>query len=118
MVVDNIFYAAHVESLTACLGISLVVERGFMNVSSESDAFQIVSALQRQSIDRSFLGPIVEDTKTLLTQIIREGFTHIYQNANDVAHHIVKLAAHIGTFVSWFEEPLDFIVDILFKDCN
>lgn len=38
MVVDNVFYAAHVEALTACLGISLAVERDFMNVSLESYA--------------------------------------------------------------------------------
>ncbi|VVA34520.1 PREDICTED: LOC18774466 [Prunus dulcis] len=42
MVVDNVSYAAHVEALDARLGISLAVERGFMNVSFESDALKIV----------------------------------------------------------------------------
>ncbi|KAI5344509.1 hypothetical protein L3X38_012386 [Prunus dulcis] len=60
MVVDNVSYAAHVEALAARLGISLAVERGFMNVSFESDALKIV----------------------------------------------------------WFEEPSNFIVELLFEDCN
>lgn len=33
MVVESIFLAARVEALGACMGISLVAERGFMNVS-------------------------------------------------------------------------------------
>lgn len=65
-------------------------------------------------MDRSFL----EETKTLLTQITGEGFTHIRRNVNGVAHCIAKFTAHISTFVSWFEEPLDFIMDLLFEDCN
>lgn len=33
IVVESILLAARVEALGACMGISLVVERGFMNVS-------------------------------------------------------------------------------------
>ncbi|BFG21299.1 hypothetical protein CerSpe_075730 [Prunus speciosa] len=73
-----------------------------------------MSAFQRQSTNRSLL----EETKTLLTQITGEGFTHIRRNANGVAHRIAKFTAHVSTFVSWFEEPPDFIVDLLFEDCN
>lgn len=84
----------------------------------EIDALQIVSSIHSSSTDRSFLRPIVEDTKTMLAQITGEDFTHIRRNANDVAHCIAKFVAHIGNFVSWFEEPPDFIVDLLFEDCK
>lgn len=60
----------------------------------------------------------MENNKTLLTQITGEGFTHICRNANGVAHRVAKFATHIGNFVSWFEKPPDFIVDLLFQDCN
>ncbi|VVA20756.1 PREDICTED: PRUPE_6G082500 [Prunus dulcis] len=44
MLVHNVFSVALVEALAARIGVSLVVDRGFMNVSFESDALQIVSA--------------------------------------------------------------------------
>ncbi|VVA20757.1 PREDICTED: PRUPE_6G203400 [Prunus dulcis] len=37
----------------------------------------------------------MEDTKTLLTQITGEGFTHIHRNANSVAYRVTKFATHI-----------------------
>ncbi|KAI5322097.1 hypothetical protein L3X38_031169 [Prunus dulcis] len=45
MLVHNVFSVALVEALAARIGVSLVVDRGFMNVSFESDALQIVSTL-------------------------------------------------------------------------
>lgn len=118
MSVHNVFSAALVKALATRIGVSLVVDRGFMNVSFESNALQIVSALRSQSMDQSFLGSILEDTKTLLTQITGEGFTHIHRNANSVAYCVTKFATHIGNFVSWFEELPNFIVDLLFEDYN
>ncbi|KAI5332913.1 hypothetical protein L3X38_023042 [Prunus dulcis] len=94
------------------------MERGYQNVVFESDALQIVTALRNHSIDRSVLGPVVEDTKSLLTQITGEGFTHIRRTANGVAHRLARFALHIGGSLYWFEEPPDFISDILYEDCN
>ncbi|CAL2264162.1 unnamed protein product [Prunus armeniaca] len=116
--IPNIFFATLGEALAARMGVSLAVDMGFMNVSFESDALQIVSALRSQSMDQFFLGSIVKDTKTLLTQITREDFTYIHRKGNSVAYHVVKFATDIGNFVSWFEKPLNFIVDLLFEDCN
>ncbi|KAI5350336.1 hypothetical protein L3X38_003227 [Prunus dulcis] len=74
--------------------------------------------ITKLSNDRSVLGPVVEDTKSLLTQITREGFTHIRRTANGVAHRLARFALHIGGSLYWFEEPPDFISDILYEDCN
>lgn len=60
------------------------------------------------------IGPFVEDMKAILSQIIKDGFTHICCIANEVAHRIACFAFHIGTTLTWFEEPLDFLVDVLF----
>ncbi|CAL8118709.1 unnamed protein product [Prunus armeniaca] len=91
------------------------MERGYQNVVFESDALQIVTALQSHSIDRSIIGPVVE---SLLTQITGEGFTHIRRTANDVAHCLAHFALHIGGSLYWFDEPPDLISDVLYKDCN
>lgn len=60
----------------------------------------------------------VASDSNMTTLITRKGCIHIRQNVNGVAHHIAKFAIHIGASVVWFEEPLDFIVDLLFEDCN
>ncbi|KAL6275933.1 hypothetical protein ACE6H2_019534 [Prunus campanulata] len=51
MSVHNVFSAALVEALDARMGVSLAVNRGFMNVSFESDVLQIVLVLRSQSMD-------------------------------------------------------------------
>ncbi|CAL8136957.1 unnamed protein product [Prunus armeniaca] len=84
----------------------------------DSDALQIVTALRSHSIDRSVIGPVVEDTKSLLTQITGEGFTLIRCTTNGVAHRLAQFALHIRGSLYWFEEPPDFISDVLYKDCN
>ncbi|CAL2225193.1 unnamed protein product [Prunus armeniaca] len=67
----------------------------------------IVSTIRSPSVDRSPIGPVVEDTKTLLTHITRDGFTHIRRVANGAAHRLAWYASHIGTTTTWFEEPPD-----------
>lgn len=42
MALDNVFSAAHVEALVACVGFSLAINRGFKNVSFKSDSFEII----------------------------------------------------------------------------
>ncbi|ONI02519.1 hypothetical protein PRUPE_6G203400 [Prunus persica] len=91
------------EALAARTGTILAMERGYQNVVFESDALQIVTALRNHSIDRSVIGPVVEDTKSLLTQITGEGFTHIRRTANGVAHRLARFALHIGGSLYWFE---------------
>ncbi|KAI5354296.1 hypothetical protein L3X38_007191 [Prunus dulcis] len=94
------------------------MEGGLTNIYFESDSLQIVTALGCSSLDRSFIGLILKDSKFLLLQIIGEGFAHVRQTANEAAHRIACFALHLGTPVSWFEESPDFLVDALFEDCN
>ncbi|CAL2232390.1 unnamed protein product [Prunus armeniaca] len=96
----NVFSASQVEALATRMtqvealatrtGTILEMERGFQNVFIESDALQIVTSLRSPSIDRSIIGPVVEDTRSLLTQVTGEGFTH------GVAHRLAHFALHIG----------------------
>ncbi|KAH0993791.1 hypothetical protein GBA52_005274 [Prunus armeniaca] len=87
-----------VEAMAAREGGILAVEGDFTN---------IVSTIRSPSVDRSPVGPVVEDTKRLLTHITRDGFTHIRRVANGAAHHLAHYASHIGTTTIWFEEPPD-----------
>ncbi|VVA23718.1 PREDICTED: reverse mRNAase [Prunus dulcis] len=115
---DNIYYATQVEAIAAREGAILAVERGFTNYIIESDSLQIVSALRTTTTDRYVISPIVEDTKSLLSPIIGDVITHICRTANRVADRMARFARNIGTVATWFEEPPDFIIDLLFDDCN
>ncbi|VVA33934.1 PREDICTED: PRUPE_4G199700 [Prunus dulcis] len=54
-------------------GAALAVERGFANIIFENDSHQIFSTLRHSSVDMSIVGPIMEDTKSLLSQITGDG---------------------------------------------
>lgn len=43
---------------------------------------------------------------------------YLFLNENGVAHRLAKLVLHISSHGLWFEETLDFLVDILFENCN
>lgn len=45
------------------MGASLAVERDFNIVCFESHSLQIVTVLGANSIDRFFIGPVIEDTE-------------------------------------------------------
>ncbi|CAL8169219.1 unnamed protein product [Prunus armeniaca] len=116
--VDNVFSALQVEAMAAREGAILAVEGDFNNAIFESDSLQIVSAIRSSSVDRSNVGPVVEDTKALLTQITGDDFTHIRRVANGAAHRLARYASHTGTMTTWFEEPQDLLVDVLYEECN
>lgn len=61
---------------------------------------------------------MVEDAKSLLSQVTKDDFIHIHCTANGVAHCLARFAFHIGALVYWFEEPPYFISNVLFEDCN
>ncbi|KAI5322263.1 hypothetical protein L3X38_031335 [Prunus dulcis] len=96
---DNIFSALQSEA-SAREGVVLAVERGSTNICFESDSLQIVTALGCSSLDRSFIGPILEDSKFLLLQIIGEGFAHVDRTVNEAAHCTARFALHLGTPIS------------------
>lgn len=96
----------------------MALERGFTNYIIESDSLQIVSALRTTTTDRSVIDLIVEDTKSLLSSIIGDVITHICHTTNRVVDRMACFARNIGTVATWFEEPPDFIIDLLFDYCN
>lgn len=51
MSAHNVFSATLIKALAARMGVSPAVNRGFMNVSFESDVLQIVLVLRSQSMD-------------------------------------------------------------------
>ncbi|KAM1412974.1 hypothetical protein FF1_025269 [Malus domestica] len=108
----------HIEALAAHEGLMLAAERGFLNFSLESDSLLIVKALNLSTPDLSHVGLVVEDTRDLLLKITEAFASHTRRQANEAAHRLAHYALTSSTKVSWFEEPPNILLDVLFKDCN
>ncbi|CAL2268928.1 unnamed protein product [Prunus armeniaca] len=116
--VTDIFLAVQVEAIVAREGAIMAVEKGFSNYVIESDSLQIITALRTTTTDRSVIGLIVEDTKSLMARVTGEVTTHIRRTANIVADCLAQFGRNIGANLTWFEEPPNFIIHLLFEDCN
>ncbi|VVA32970.1 PREDICTED: PRUPE_4G249200 [Prunus dulcis] len=85
-----------VEAIASREGAVMAVERGFTNYVIKSYSLHIVTALRTTTTDRSVIGPIVEDTKSLLAPITGEVTTHIRCTANTVVDRLARFGRNIG----------------------
>ncbi|TQD95155.1 hypothetical protein C1H46_019242 [Malus baccata] len=58
-------------------GFVLASSRGLQNVILETDSLQIATALSAGSLNMSFVGPLVENFKFLLSTITGRYSTHV-----------------------------------------
>ncbi|CAN6573381.1 unnamed protein product [Malus baccata var. baccata] len=63
----------------------MIVERGFSNSILECDLLQITIALRGSSSNTSFIRPVIEDVKTLMSRITGVTTAHVHRQANDLA---------------------------------
>lgn len=117
-VLKEVFAPAQVEALALRMDLELVVERGLNKMDIENDALQIISAVLESSVNRSPMGPIIEDVKFLLTLIAEASVAHIRRQANSVAHQLARYALHTGGDFTWFNEPPLIISDLLLEDIS
>ncbi|KAM1011245.1 hypothetical protein FF1_046471 [Malus domestica] len=79
----NVFSPAHVEALAARESLAMIVERGFSNSILECDSLQITIALRGSSSNTSFIRPVIEDVKALMSRITGVTTAHVHRQAND-----------------------------------
>lgn len=88
----TVFSPIQVETLA--MRVELVVEQGLIKINIESDAFQMISAMLESSMNLFPIGPIIEDTKFLLSLVAEALVAHIRRQANFVAHRLAHFALH------------------------
>lgn len=76
--------------------LELVVEHGLIKTNIESDALQSVSVMLESSMNLFPMGPIIEDTKFLLSLVAETWVAHICRQANLVAQCLARFALHLG----------------------
>ncbi|KAB2615960.1 ribonuclease H protein [Pyrus ussuriensis x Pyrus communis] len=77
--------------------------------------FKGVGSLKRGS---SSMDLLVDDVRESLQGFGSSKICHIPHSANGAAHSLAKLALVFSFNFHWFEESLDIIQDIRFKDCT
>ncbi|KAB2634089.1 hypothetical protein D8674_040217 [Pyrus ussuriensis x Pyrus communis] len=91
---------------------------GFHNIVIENDSLQITQSLRSSSSDLSPISLNIEDSRELSMGITGVCFTHIKHQANEVAHRLARFSLSSSSPSMGFEEPTDFILDVLFANCN
>ncbi|KAB2613684.1 hypothetical protein D8674_036000 [Pyrus ussuriensis x Pyrus communis] len=69
------------------------------------------------SADRSFIGLVIEDAKAFMSAITGVVPAPIRHQANEMAHRLARFALRSDGSRSWFEEPPDFLADLLVIEC-
>lgn len=60
----------------------------------------------------------MEDTKALLSITVEVSCTCVRRQANGIAHRLARYGSSVELPCAWLDSPPNFILDLLFKDCN
>ncbi|KAB2606581.1 hypothetical protein D8674_006298 [Pyrus ussuriensis x Pyrus communis] len=85
-----------------------VKEWQFPALVLEGDAFD----------DTSHFGNILNDTRSIVHSLPNWKVEFSGTETNKVAHKLARMSLSYGNTVTWFEEPPDVILDLLFEDSN
>lgn len=96
----------------------MVQEKGFSPIIFERDSMILSSAIKKQSHFESALGPIYEYIMEGLSTLLGCSFHHAYRQVNTVAYCIARQTLLVKFCSSWESQSLDFLSDVLLKDCN
>lgn len=98
------FTVDEAEAVAMRDSLSMTIEMGFTELINETDSVIVFSLLHSKKEDRSQLGLIVHEIKTLARSLREACFTHCLRNDNKVAHTTAKLAMEENVEGVWREE--------------
>ena len=75
---------------------------GLSHVVFEADCLKLVRASSSEAEDDSSFGMIVEDVRSILLDMPSARFSHVYREANSLAHKVAKFALFQYVQLSWY----------------
>ena len=78
------------ESTALRRAVRLVREEGFTDVMFKTDCLSVVQRLQSPSKDRSMVGAVLEDVKSLANGLSSMAFHHVRRHCNVIAHVLAR----------------------------
>ncbi|PRQ29705.1 putative RNA-directed DNA polymerase [Rosa chinensis] len=115
--VSHVSSSEQVEALAGREAVSLAIQRGLSPVIFETDSLTLFHATKQRVIPHtSFIGRVYDDITFHLQQMPGSYFTHVYRQANVVAHTLARFACASSSSLFWGLEPPACIVDVLSKE--
>jgi hypothetical protein len=94
--VDSILDGVTAPELAEALGmrraVSLATDEGFSKIQVVSDCLSLVQRINSQVQDRSFVGVVVQDIKTIATGFNEFSVYHVRHQCNESAHILARSA--------------------------
>lgn len=113
---EGIGTALQVELLAVLEGLWLVASLGLTKVVVESDSSLAIAATKEPRRDLLEYGLMAEDVLQEAASFAHIEFMYASRTCNGLAHQIAQVATAIGSELVWFDEPSDFIQDLLVQD--
>ena len=87
------------EARAVFYGISFAREEGFSNIVIGSDCLSVIQRLNSPVMDRSSLGPVIEDIKRLAVSLSSCEFRHVGRTSNEAAHLLARSCTSLPSMV-------------------
>lgn len=114
----DVFSPIQVEALARRVGLELVVDWGLIKIDIESDVLQIISAVEESLTNLSPMGPIIDDTKFLMSMVAEASVAQIRRHANSVTHCLARFVLYVGEDCTWVDEPPIIISVLIVEDAS
>jgi ribonuclease HI len=80
------------EALEMRHAVSLATDEGFSKIQVVSDCLSLVQRINSQVQDRSYVGVVVQDIKTIATSFHEFSVSHVRRQCNESAHILARSA--------------------------
>ena len=91
------------EALAARRAVLFAAKLGLQRVVFEGDSETVFKALSGATSDRSCIGHIIKDCKSISSLFQAHFFSHTRQQGNAVAHALAKRARNYFPLLVWME---------------
>jgi hypothetical protein len=81
----------------------------------ESDNMEVVETMKNGVVNHGIAAAIFDDCYHLLRQSVKIQFTHVFREANTVAHELTRLAMG-SPQCAWIEDPPSSIIPLMLND--
>nr|XP_023881690.1 uncharacterized protein LOC111994061 [Quercus suber] len=106
------------EALACRKAVEFAMDAGFMDLVIEGDNAAVMKAITSSRLDRSRLGHIYDDIRTLAARFRSCNFGCVKRSANAVAHSLARFASNLVDELVWLEEPPPPALEALYLDAS
>jgi ribonuclease HI len=89
---DEVMAPELAEALAIRRALSLVQDEGFNKIILASDCLSVIQRIRASAMDRTGIGVVIQDIKTMATDFESVTFRHVSRLLNETAHILARRA--------------------------